>query len=142
AFNIQKVTFDNYTVDEAKGQIVKGETLVIAKGADSKFVLEGLDPLTEETNTDKTSEIGTTLSEIKIVGVRAKPEGLTARLERANGIEAQILSQTLQDKGYFMGRGGKLYSNEGDLLFETKSGVRYTLRFGELVLGEGDEVSA
>src|SRR5690606_34276889 len=54
----------------------------------------------------------------------------------------QILSQTLQDKGDFMGRGGKLYSNEGDLLFETKSGVRYTLRFGELVLGEGDEVSA
>jgi hypothetical protein len=27
-------------------------------------------------------------------------------------------------------------------LFETKKGVRYTLRFGELVLGEGDEITA
>ena len=142
AYNIQKVTFDNYSVDEAKGQVVPGDKIVIAKGADNKYVLEGLDAATEETNDEKANEIGTTLGQIKIVGVRAKPEGLTARLERANGFEAQFLSQALQQKGYFMGRGGKLYSNEGDLLFETKSGVRYTLRFGELVPGDGDELSA
>ena len=141
-FNIQKVTFDNYSVDEQIGKVVPGEKLVIAKGAENKYVLEGLDAAKEETNEERANEIGTTLGSIKIVGVRAKPPGLTARLERANGFEAQILQQQLQQKGYFMARGGKLYSNEGDLLFETKSGVRYTLRFGELVPGEGDEVTA
>ncbi len=142
AFNINKVMFDNYSIDEAKGQIVPGEKLVIAKGDDGKFLLEGLDATKEEANTNRYNEITQTLGDIKIVGVRTKPAGLTARLERANGIEASILGSQLRAKGYFMGRGGKLFSNEGDLLFDTASGVRYTLRFGELVSGDGDEVSA
>jgi len=142
AFNIQKVTFDNYAVDAERGQIVPGEKLVIAKNTENKFVLTGLDAAKEETNEERANEVGTTLGDIKIVGVRPKPEGLTARLERANGFEAQILGQQLRAKGYFMGRGGKMFSNEGDLLFETKSGVRYTLRFGAYVAGEGDEVTA
>ena len=142
SWNIDKIVFDNYSIDEQKGQIVPGEKLVVAKGDDNKFALEGLDEAKEETNVEKATEIGNTLGEIKIVGVRPKPEGLTARLERANGFEAQILRQQLQQKGYFLARGGKLVSNEGDLIFETKSGVRYTLRFGELVYGEGDELTA
>lgn len=142
SFNIQKVTFDNYSVDEERGQVVPGEKLVIEKSSENKFVLAGLKADTEVTNEERANEVSTTLGSIKIVGVRPKPPGLTARLERANGFEAQILSQQLQAKGYFMARGGKMYSNEGDLIFETKSGVRYTLRFGELVPGEGDEVTA
>ncbi|MGK0520037.1 MAG: general secretion pathway protein G, partial [Planctomycetota bacterium] len=125
-----------------KGEIVPGEKLVIAKGANNKYMLAGLNAATEQTNEEKANEIGTTLGEIKIVGVREKPQGLTARLERANSRDAQLLSRYLNPKGFFLAGGGKLVSNEGDLLFETKSGVRYTLRFGELVLGEGDEVTA
>ncbi|MFT4511835.1 MAG: hypothetical protein ACI89X_001041 [Planctomycetota bacterium] len=142
AFNIAKVTFDNYTVDEEKGLIVPGEKIVIAKDADNKFVLEGIDAATQQTNAERADEIGTTLGEIKIVGVRAKPQGLTARLEQANGRDAAMLSRYLNRVGYFLAGGGKLVSNEGDLLFETTSGVRYTLRFGSLVPGEGDAVTA
>ena len=141
SWNVNKIVFDNYSVDEQKGQIVKGDRLVLEKGDDNKFAFVGLDAATEETNVEKATEIGNTLGEIKIVGVRPKPEGLTARLERANGFEAQVLRQQLQQKGFFLA-GGKLVSNEGDLIFETKSGVRYTLRFGELVYGEGDEVTS
>lgn len=141
AFNIQKIIFDNYSIDETKGQIVPGDKLVIAKGSDNKYALEGLNAETEQTNDEKANEIGSTLGEIKIVDVRAKPQGLTARLERVNSRDAGILSRYLNPKGYFLANGGKLVSNEGDLLIETKSGVRYTLRFGELVLGEGDEVA-
>jgi len=142
AFNISKVTFDDYSIDEQQGQIVPGDKIELTKGADNKWALAGIDAEKEETNQTKASEIGTTLSQIKIVGVRTKPEGLTARLERANGVEARILQQHLQDKGYFLGRGGKLYSFEGDLLFTTKAGVRYTLRFGKSVFGQGDELTA
>ena len=142
SYDISKVTFDNYSVDEQKGAIVTGPKFVVAKDAAGKWAFDGIDATKEEANEDKLREIGDTLGQIKIVGVRPKPEGLTARLERANGIEAQILAQQLQRKGYFLDRSGKMFSNEGDLLFETKKGVRYTLRFGELVTGDGEEVSA
>ena len=142
SYDIGKVTFDNYSVDEQKGAIVTGPKFVVAKDAAGKWAFDGVDATKEEANEDKLREIGDTLGQIKIVGVRPKPEGLTARLERANGIEAQMLAQQLQRKGYFLDRSGKMFSNEGDLLFETKKGVRYTLRFGELVLGDGEEVSA
>ena len=142
SWDIQKVTFDNYSVDEQRGAIVPGDKYVVTKDSAGKWALEGLDAAKEESNEDRLREIGDTLGQIKIVGVRAKPEGLTARLERANGIEAQLLAQSLAQKGFFLDRGGKLFSNEGDLLFETKKGVRYTLRFGELVPGSGDEVTS
>ena len=140
---ILPVVDSNFQVQDSRlfQSFVQEAQLVLEKGEDNKFALEGLDAAKEETNVEKVTEIGNTLGEIKIVGVRPKPEGLTARLERANGFEAAMLRQQLQAKGYFLAR-GRLYSNEGDLVFETKSGVRYTLRFGELVYGEGDEVSA
>ncbi|MBL8755414.1 MAG: DUF4340 domain-containing protein [Planctomycetes bacterium] len=142
SWDIAKVTFDNYSIDEQRGAIVPGDKLVVGKDDAGKWTFAGLDAEKEESNEDKLREIGDTLGQIKIVGVRQKPEGLTARLERANGIEAQLLAQSLQQKGFFLDRSGKLFSNEGDLLFETKKGVRYTLRFGELVLGDGDEVTS
>jgi hypothetical protein len=33
-------------------------------------------------------------------------------------------------------------SNEGELIFETRKAIRYTLRFGEIVYGEGDAVTS
>jgi hypothetical protein len=142
SWDIERVTFDNYSVDEQKGEVVPGEKFVLQKGKDSKWAMDGVDTTKDEVDATAVSEITSTLGQIKIVGVRPKPEGLNARLEQATGFDRQILTQTLAQKGFFLGRGGKLWSNEGDLLFSTKKGVRYTLRFGELVLGEGDEVSA
>lgn len=142
SWDIDKVVFDNYSVDEQRGEVVPGDKLVLAKDASSKWKLDGIDEQKEETNDEKARDVADTLGKIKIVGVRQKPEGLTARLERTNGIEAQLLAQQMAAKGFFLGRGGKLFSNEGDLLFDTKAGVHYTLRFGELVSGEGDELTA
>lgn len=145
SWDIKSVTFDNYSINE-QGRtlaeaIVRGEKLVVSKDAADKWTLVGLDATKEEPNEEKLREIADTLGQIKITGVRGKPDGLTARLERATGIQEQILAQALAEKGFFL-VDGKLLSNEGDLLFETKKGVRYTLRFGELVPGEGDEVTS
>jgi hypothetical protein len=146
SWDIAKITFDNYSVNE-RGRtlaeaIVKGEKFELTKDDAGKWTFAGLDAAKEEPNEDKLREIGDTLGQIKIVGVRPKPPGLNARLERATGIEADLLARNLQGKGFFLASDGRLYSNEGDLLFETKKGVRYTLRFGEVVLGEGDEVTS
>ncbi|MFY9342563.1 MAG: DUF4340 domain-containing protein [Planctomycetota bacterium] len=142
SWDISKVTFDNYSVDEQNGTINKGEQHVVTKDDAGKWAFAGIDATKEEPNEDKLREIGDTLGQIKIVGVRPKPEGLTAMLDQATGFDRQILQQTLAQKGFFLTRQGKLVSNEGDLLFETKKGVRYTLRFGEVVMGEGDAVTA
>ncbi|MCR9246556.1 MAG: DUF4340 domain-containing protein [bacterium] len=141
AFDIQSITFDNYSIDEVANRIVPGEKLLVSKDSENKWALDGLDATKEEPNADKLREIGDALTSIKIVGVRTKPEGLTSRLERATGFDRMLLQRSLADKGYFPS-GGKLYSNEGDLLFTTKKGVRYTLRFGELVPGDDDAVSS
>jgi len=142
SWDISKITFDNYTVDEQRGQIVPGEKHIVTKDTAGKWALEGIDASKEEPNEDKLREVGDTLTQIKIVGVRTKPEGLTAALAKANGIEQQLLAQVLAAKGFFLAGNGNLYSNEGDLVFETKKGVRYTLRFGELVPGEGEALTS
>lgn len=142
SWDIGKVTMDNYSVDETTGTIKKGDVYVASKDDAGKWAFDGLDAAKEEPNEDKLREIGDTLGQIKIVGVRKKPEGLTAMLEQATGFDRQILRQTLAEKGYFVANNGKLVSNEGDLLFETKKGVRYTLRFGELVPGSGLDVTS
>lgn len=142
SWDIAKVTMDNYSVDETNGTIKKGDVYVATKDDAGKWAFDGVDPAKEEANEERLREVGDTLGQIKIVGVRKKPEGLTAMLEQASGFDRQILRQALAEKGYFVANNGKLVSNEGDLLFETKKGVRYTLRFGELVPGSGLDVTS
>ena len=41
--------------------------------------------------------------------------------------------QSLRQKGFFVNqRTGQLLSNEGEIIVETKNGLQYTLRFGEI----------
>ncbi len=141
AWDISHVTFDNYSVDEQQGAIIKGDKIEVSKDDSSKWTVAGMAD-TEEPNEEKLREIGESLTQIKIVGVRHKPEGLTAALKQATGFDRMALQQMLQQKGYFLTREGGLVSNEGDLLFETKKGIRYTLRFGEIVYGEGEEITS
>ncbi len=138
SWDIAKVTFDNYSVDEQQGQIVQGDRIVANKDDASKWVVEGIED-GKETNEEKVREVADSLGQIKIVGVRKKPAGLDSRLQTKPGMTDAL---SLQSKGYFLLRDGSIRSNEGDLLFETKSGVRYTLRFGEIVYGEGDAVTS
>ena len=141
SWDIQQVTFDNYTVDEQQQAIVKGDTIVAMKDEKSQWTLAGL-AAEEEANADKLREVGDSLGQIKIVGVRKKPDGITASLKLATGLEGMFAQQSLLSKGYFLTRDGSVVSNEGDLLFTTSKGIRYTLRFGEIAYGEGDEVTS
>jgi hypothetical protein len=138
SYDISKITFDNYSVDEQQGQIVQGDKIVAKKDDASKWAVDGLEA-DKVANEEKLREVGESLTQIKIVGVRKKPAGLDDRLQSKPGMNDAL---SLQSKGFFLLRDGSMRSNEGDLLFETKSGVRYTLRFGEIVYGEGDAVTS
>jgi len=54
--------------------------------------------------------------------------------------QADLLS--LQGKGYYFTRDANLVSNEGELEIRSSQGVIYTLRFGEILYGTGDAVTA
>lgn len=137
-WDITKVVFDNYSVDEQAQQIKKGDIITAKKDDASKWTVDG-SAETEQANEEKLREITESLGQIKIVGVRKKPAGLDARLQAGPALQDAL---NLQSKGYFLLRDGSLRSNEGDLSFESKNAVRYTLRFGEIVYGEGDAVTS
>lgn len=141
SYDLEKLIFDNYSIDELSGSVVPGERIVARKD-NYDWVVEGLTDQ-EETNKDTLREAANTLGSLKIVGVRPKPEGLTADLATQQGIELNAQNaMSLQSRGFFMSRDGNLYSNEGDMLAASKKGVLYTLRFGEILFGEGESLTA
>jgi hypothetical protein len=148
ANKLVKVTFDNYKVNPDQAQpLQRGEILTIdRKNSTSPWTLPGLSA-EQEVDPDKTRALSDALADLKIVGVRPKPAGLTRDLKKATpdskGItlsNSTILS--LQSKGFYMTRDGRLLSNQGDVLASTDEGIVYTIRFGEVVFGSGDELTA
>ena len=148
--DIVQVVVDKYSVDEDKGEILRGETLEFDKDATAnKWTLAGLNAETESVKEAPINDLARNLDQLKIVGVRPKPAGLNADLtvseEMANNpVVMQILQQDMQRQGFFIARGEngqkKLVSNEGELVAGTKNGVRYTLYFGEVARGTAKDI--
>ena len=139
---IRKVEFDNYKVNLEQGY-QRGEVLTIRrKDSSDPWTMEELDA-GSELNTEKLRALTDALADLKIVGVRPKPAGLTADLKGDQGIKLSTSSiASLQSKGFYMTRDGQLLSNQGDVRVFTDEGVVYTIRFGEVVFGSADELSA
>ena len=74
--------------------------------------------------------------------MRPKPAGVAATLTGDALAMTQSDLLSLQSRGYYLTRSGELLSNEGEVRIETDEGIRYTLRFGEVVYGPGNRVSA
>ena len=148
--DIVQVIVDKYSVDEDKGEILRGETLEFDKDATAnKWTLTGLDSETESVKEAPINDLAKNLDQLKIVGVRPKPEGLNADLTvseemASNPVIMQILQADMQRQGFFIASGEngkrKLVSNEGELVAGTKNGVRYTLYFGEVARGTAKDI--
>ena len=128
-------------LDESK--IIEWNPFLLEKGAEDKWVLDGKD-----VSQDPVTNMISTLDDLMIVGVRRKPLSLTKDLEVAKGIRLdQQTRMNLRDLGFFVlpleeGKGEVLASNEGELDVATREGVVFSLRFGEVLYGEGDSVTA
>lgn len=146
ASRVRRVKFDNHKVDPEQGQLLKGDVVVIErKDSNSPWTIQGQTiPADQEVNTDKLSTMSSALADLKIVGVRPKPEGLKKDL-KVEGDRLKLSSEqafrSLFSKGFYLTRDG-LYSNQGDVVVSTDEGVVYTLRFGEVVVATGLELSA
>jgi hypothetical protein len=145
-FKIRKVVFDNYKVDIAERTLQPGEGLTIDRRESSgPWNLNVEIPAGQELNTEKINDMITALGDLKIVGVRPKPAGLSRDLRASEGAlqltqNSSVLS--LSSKGYYAMRDGRLLSNQGDVIVSTEEGIVYTLRFGEVTFATGDALSA
>ncbi len=144
ASHIRKIEFDNYKVNLEQGY-QRGEVLDIErKDSIAPWTMAGL-AADQELDSDKLRTLTDALADLKIVGVRTKPPGLTRDLMNSDqgGIKLAATSiASLQNKGFFMTRDGKVLSNQGDVRVYTDEGVVYTLRFGEVFFGTGEELTA
>jgi hypothetical protein len=135
---IDRVTLEDYSIDERTLMVDMRDTVVLEKAGD-KWTANKMRP-NEEVDTVKMNDLLREVDDLKIVGVRPKPEGMTERLEALTISREDMLS--LQTRGYYLTRSGAMMSNEGELQVSTDEGIVYTLRFGEILYGTGEAISA
>ncbi len=139
---IQRIVIRDYSIDERLRTVDQRDVIVLTR-RDDGWTVNRL-PAGREVDTAKVNQMLRALDDLAIAGVRPKPPGITADLKRRDGAvsltEANLLE--LQSKGYYFTVDGRLLSNEGEVEVETSEGIRYTLRFGEILYGRGEEISA
>lgn len=135
--DIDNIILRDYSIDERSGTVDERDVIVLEKRGD-EWTMPGL-KADDEIAKSKLDDLLGALDDLKIEEVRPKPEGLTASLTRS----LQKLTITtddvvsLQSKGYFFTKDGRLLSNEGESQVRTNDGRVYILRFGEVVYGSG-----
>jgi hypothetical protein len=140
--DIRKVVIKDYSIDERTGRLDQRDVVTLTKDDEGEWATDRMRSSQEVDSTKMNALLGA-LDDLNIVGVRPKPAGLSASLSRAEGARlSQADVRSLQSRGYYFTYDGQLVSNEGEVQVETSAGVLYTLRFGEVVYGTGDAVTA
>ncbi len=141
-YKIKRVVIKDYRINERTRSVDRRDELTLSKDGD-KWKADRM-PKGKVVDSTKMQELLKAVEELKIVGVRPKPEGISASLTRVSegGNISTSDAYSLQSKGYFFNRDGQLLSNEGELQVSTKEGVVYILRFGEIAYGTGDALTA
>jgi len=139
---IDRVMIKDYSINERTRSVIPRDNIELVRDEDKHWVMRG--PRSgNELDSAVVRTLVSTLSELSIVGVRPKPEGLSAELSDPQGGDiSQEGRMSLQSKGFYFTRDGQLLSNEGELNVRTTDGVIYILRFGEVLYGSGLAVTA
>jgi hypothetical protein len=144
------IRIDNYSIDETQGVIVPGQISELKKQpTGDSWELVGIKP-DEELKTDTVNQLVNSLDNLRLVGVRPKPQGVHAdltldpRIAQSRELVAALRNDML-NRGFILAReraGGKthLYSKEGELEAGTKEGVQYSLHFGQIFTGTEFEI--
>ncbi len=97
----------------------------------------------EALQTAALNDLRNAVQDLKIVGVRRKPTGLSADLKAEKSLmENEESLRSLQEQGFFPGEtdnGIEIFATAGETQVGTKDGVQYLLRFGEAVATSSDD---
>jgi hypothetical protein len=146
---VSKVTIDKYSFDEEQGKIKDRSTYLLAQDESKTWKISGQTDK-EEPNTETINTMVSTLTGLKLAGVRAKPAAVAKakNLDELAKMPRQQLMQVAQSMfrhGFFIMQEGTrlmVISNDGEMIVSCEDGVVYTLRFGEVLVGSGDEISS
>lgn len=139
---VRRITLNDYFIDERTLSVVRRGEFVLDRAGDDGWSANAV-PAGKEVDSVQVNLLIGAVMTMKIAGVRPKPPGLSGNLRQAFE-EGQINQgdvRTLTSRGFYPTAEGGLLSNDGELLVLTDEGVRYTLRFGEIVYGSGDAVA-
>ncbi|UCG60338.1 MAG: DUF4340 domain-containing protein [Candidatus Zixiibacteriota bacterium] len=140
--DIDRVVLRDYSVNERTLSIDDRDNLVLTRQP-GRWAANRMSA-GQSVDSTAIDELLSSLEGLTIVGVRPKPQGLSANLKVA-GDQKELTQEdfvSLRNKGFYLSNDGRLLSNEGELQVMTNYGVNYTLRFGEVVYGSGLAVSA
>jgi Domain of unknown function (DUF4340) len=152
AARVRKVVIDHKGVDFDNRKVVNGDVITLErKDASSPWTINssawadaGM-PAGKEPNSDTLLSLTNALGDLKIAGIRPKPEGLTADLMRTPGDarpRTRESAMSLIKKGFYLTEQGELIPSKGEVSIMTDEGVVYTLRYGEVLIATGSELSA
>ena len=146
--DVKQIVLNEYQLDEGTGAVVRRGEFIVDWVDEDVWTANDV-PAGQEVDFIQVNLLVGGLMGLEIEGVLPKPEGLSGNLRQA--FEAQMITtddlQTMQSRGFYPTQTGDMLSNEGELLVRTEEGVRYTLRFGEIlstigaVVAIGDETS-
>jgi hypothetical protein len=156
SWDIKQVQIKDYSVDAVRGMLDRRgeEDIDYNDTGDPKWKLArdiGHDsndrPIAlklapdEELNTQKLDNMRTAVDDLKIVDVQPKPKGLSADLKATRDFSGDAAAKnSLASRGFIVAAATDeagheemgLFSNQGEMNFVMKDGVKYTLRFGGL----------
>lgn len=154
--DIKKITFNNYGIDNVKRDFTaEKETYSLVKKNDKWHIEDQRKE--EKLKTDRVDDLLGALDDLKIVGVRLKPERFMlgtqvvdylAYLKKfghfkptppAKQISGQIVGIP---SGFYLSAGQYVLGNKGQMTVETKDGLVYTLYHGSIAHGTGEELTA
>lgn len=138
---VNHVVINEYFLDEQTRQVITRGEFVLDKQSRDEWTANRV-PNGMAVDPVQANLLVGALIDITITGVRPKPPALTGNLREAflaGEIDRGDL-QLLQRRGFIPMPDGSVLSNEGEVRVRTTKGVRYTLRFGEVVYGQGDAV--
>ncbi len=140
---VRRIVIDHQGFDPNGGPLPGDKIVLERKDSSSPWTVSDLAE-GKEPNTETLLALSNALGDLKIAGIRPKPEGLTADLKEAPGEVKPSTRQSwlsMVNKGFYLTRDG-LFSNKGVVTIATDEGVVYTLRYGEVVFATGNELSA
>lgn len=149
--SVRKVTIDKYSFDATAGQLKDRATYTALRDDSAAPWKISEMKETEEPNTETLTTMVSTLSGLKLTGVRKKPQLVAAAkdvgdLGKLPQNALMAVARTLSGKGFFVYSEDKnkygIICSEGEMQVTCDDGVLYTLRFGDVLVGSGDEVSA
>ena len=138
---VERIVLNEYFINEETLSVVRRGEFILDKVEQDNWTANRV-PAGQEVDFVEVNRLVGAIIDVKITGVRPKPSGLSGNLREAleAGQIARADLQTLTSRGFYPTQEGGLLSNEGEVLVLTSEGVRYTLRFGEIVYGRGDAV--